>query len=254
LDDVLSGLDNSTEYHVFHNLLGEKGILREMNSTVLIASSSGNYINPNSISLTHANHHTAKRLPYADHVVCLGSNGEISAQGTFTDLNNAGGYVSSFSLRRADWTYTPEDDDVILQVGLGKEQEGISITQPKESNSSASLTSSETARPRDGEDGLSRRTGDVQIYFYYIKSVGWWASLIFVFAIIGFVFCSSFPSKCISFLVCTKIVFLTISTAIWVQWWAAYNESDPNGNLGYWLGIYAMLGGIGIVCLAISCW
>lgn len=41
LDDVLSGLDNTTEHHVFHNLLGEKGILREMKSTVLIASSSG---------------------------------------------------------------------------------------------------------------------------------------------------------------------------------------------------------------------
>lgn len=42
--------------------------------------------------------------------------------------------------------------------------------------------------------------------------------------------------------------------AVWVQWWAASNESDPNGRLGYWLGIYAMFGGVAIVCLFLSCW
>jgi hypothetical protein len=41
LDDVLSGLDNSTEKHVFHSLLGENGVLREMKATVLVVSSSG---------------------------------------------------------------------------------------------------------------------------------------------------------------------------------------------------------------------
>ncbi|KAK4157426.1 ABC transporter [Chaetomidium leptoderma] len=217
MDDVLGGLDTTTEHHVFHSLLGKEGILREMHSTVLVVSSS------------------AKRLPYSDHIVCFSPNGEISAQGTFSDLNDTGGYVSSFSLPRADWSYIPEEDDAIVQVDLAKEQQGMATAELKESDSGASLNSSETACPGNREDGTSRRTGDVQIYLYYVRSVGWWASLIFVFAIIGFVFCLSFPT-------------------IWVQWWAAYNESDPNGRLGYWLGIYAMLGGIGIVCLFISCW
>ncbi|KAL2132691.1 hypothetical protein VTI74DRAFT_3471 [Chaetomium olivicolor] len=217
LDDVLGGLDNATENHVFHSLLGEKGLLRQMNASVLIVSSS------------------VKRLPFSDHIVCLGPDGEIDSQGTFAELNDAGCYVTSFSLPRADWSYTSEDDDEIIQVRLDKEQEGLAVTQPKEADSRASLTSSETAYPGDGEDETSRRTGDVQIYLYYIRSVGWWATLIFVFAIVGFVFCISFPT-------------------VWVQWWAAYNEDDPNGNLGYWLGIYAMLGGVGIVCLFISCW
>lgn len=43
LDDVLSGLDTSTERHVFHTLLGENGILRQMQSTVLLISSSGQF-------------------------------------------------------------------------------------------------------------------------------------------------------------------------------------------------------------------
>ena len=41
LDDVLSGLDAHTENRVFHNLLGLDGLLRRLNSTVLVASSSG---------------------------------------------------------------------------------------------------------------------------------------------------------------------------------------------------------------------
>lgn len=141
-------------------------------------------------------HFIAKRLPYSDHIVCLDTKGEITAQGTFHDLNGAGGYVSSFSLPRADWSFTPENDDEIVQIPLDKDQEGIAITRAKESDSGDSLTSSETACPREGEgeDDTSRRTGDVQIYLYYVKSVGWFASLVFVFAIIGFVFCISFPS------------------------------------------------------------
>jgi hypothetical protein len=41
LDDTLSGLDTSTEEQVFHRLCGEKGIFRELNTTVLLVSSSG---------------------------------------------------------------------------------------------------------------------------------------------------------------------------------------------------------------------
>ncbi|KAK4238509.1 hypothetical protein C8A03DRAFT_43740 [Achaetomium macrosporum] len=218
LDDVLSGLDNATENHVFHSLLGQQGILRELQSTVLLVSSS------------------AKRLPYADHIVCLAPDGTITAQGTFAALNAAGGYVSSFSLRSADWTYVQnqdDSDDCIVQVYASDSEALI----PKEVDSGGSLLSSETAcAPRNSiEADTGRRTGDVQIYLYYVKSVGWLASLIFVVAIVGFVFCLSFPS-------------------VWVQWWAADNESRPNDRLGYWLGIYAMLGGVAIVCLFISCW
>lgn len=45
-----------------------------------------------------------------------------------------------------------------------------------------------------------------------------------------------------------------VCLAVWVQWWAADNERRPNDRLGYWLGIYAMLGGVAIVCLFIGCW
>ncbi|KAK0706203.1 P-loop containing nucleoside triphosphate hydrolase protein [Lasiosphaeria miniovina] len=209
LDDALSGLDVATENHVFHSLLGGNGLLRELGATVVLASSS------------------AARLPYADHVVVLSPSGTIAAQGSYAALNDAGGYVSSFALPRADWAGvaadTVDDGSSSSCTDFDEERDGTSL--------------GESAPPRDDEPepDTSRQMGDVQIYVYYVRSVGWWASLVFVVAIVGFVFCQSFPN-------------------VWVQWWAADNEAHPNSRLGYWLGIYAMLGGAAIVCLGVSCW
>ena len=147
------------------------------------------------IPLHLAKHLLAKRLPYSDHIVCLGPDGRISAQGTFAELNNDGGYVSSFSLPSADWNFAPANDDDLVKSDH-KDQDLLASPQVKDLDSGISFSSTETACPsRDKEGETSRRTGDIQIYFYYIKSVGWWATLIFVVAIIGFVFCTSFPSK-----------------------------------------------------------
>jgi ATP-binding cassette subfamily C (CFTR/MRP) protein 1 len=64
LDDVFSGLDAHTENNIFHNLLGGDGILRRLNTTVIVTSS------------------RTKRLPYADHIVVLGDGGHITEQGS----------------------------------------------------------------------------------------------------------------------------------------------------------------------------
>jgi ATP-binding cassette subfamily C (CFTR/MRP) protein 1 len=142
----------------------------------------------------------AKRLPYSDHIVCLSPKGSITAQGTFDDLNNAGGYVSSFSLPRADWAYVPSDgsDDDEDITNIENEREDITAAHLKEIHSGTSFTSTDTTIDHHKETDTSRQTGDIQIYLYYVKSVGWWPSLIFVTAIVGFVFCMSFPSKWIS--------------------------------------------------------
>jgi ABC-type multidrug transport system fused ATPase/permease subunit len=41
LDDAFSGLDATTEDYVFHSLVGIHGLLRKINSTIIVASSSG---------------------------------------------------------------------------------------------------------------------------------------------------------------------------------------------------------------------
>lgn len=38
-----------------------------------------------------------------------------------------------------------------------------------------------------------------------------------------------------------------------MKWWARSNETDPGGQTGYYIGIYAMLGAVGMVSLIIGC-
>jgi hypothetical protein len=115
----------------------------------------------------------AKRLPYADYVITLGGDGKVSEQGSFKDLNAEGGYVSSFSLPPPDWNHEPVYTNKIFH---GKESAG-------------------NLRSQTTEDDASRRTGDVAIYLYYVRAVGWIPTLIFMIAISAFVFCLSFPSS-----------------------------------------------------------
>jgi ATP-binding cassette subfamily C (CFTR/MRP) protein 1 len=79
IDDVMCGLDASTEEHVFESVLGENGLLRGADTTV--------------IYVTNAVH----RFSQADHIITMGSDGTIVEQGTFDELRQQGGYVSNLT-------------------------------------------------------------------------------------------------------------------------------------------------------------
>ncbi|KAI6782626.1 Multidrug resistance-associated protein 1 [Emericellopsis cladophorae] len=195
LDDVFSGLDAHTENVVFHNLLGSKGLLRRSSTTVVVASSRSN------------------RLSYADYIICLDGTGKGCEQGTFQELSASEGYVSQLLVTSADWTRP-------------------SATDPQDEDSAVKH---ELAQLEEEKDEAGRRTGDIAIYTYYIRAIGWLPTFIFIFAICAFIFCQSFPT-------------------IWLNWWAAANAEEPHQRLGYYLGIYAMLGGLALIFLVVSCW
>ncbi|KAF2439489.1 hypothetical protein P171DRAFT_490190 [Karstenula rhodostoma CBS 690.94] len=199
LDGCLGGLDGQTENRVWHSLFGRNGLLRRCRSTVLIASS------------------TAKRLPYCDHIVALSKEGSISEQGTFDKLNGTGGYVANFDLPPPDWDFSPEKHIYEAPPRYSERANNGMVTED------------------DIQAETNRRTGDVAIYYYYIKSVGWTAALIFMVSVTLFIFGQSFPT-------------------IWVKLWAEYNDEFPNQRLGYYLGVYAALGVGAMIFLIISCW
>ncbi|PKY07569.1 multidrug resistance-associated protein [Aspergillus campestris IBT 28561] len=195
LDDVLSGLDATTEDHVFHHLIGVHGLLRSVGSTVILASSS------------------VKRVPYADHIVVLDTDGFITEQGTFKALDSAGGYVSSFSLASPEWKFEGKPRAI-------KEKSDVKTT---------TVEAKEMVIDEHGS------SGDLSIYLYYARSIGWLPTITFIVAISGFVFCISFPS-------------------LWVKLWASANEREPGVHTAYYLGIYAMLGAVAMLSLMAGCW
>jgi ABC-type multidrug transport system ATPase subunit len=158
LDDVFSGLDAATENHIFCSLLGVTGLLREAGTTVVLASSS------------------VKRVPYADHIVVLDERGKVAETGSFSDLAEQSGYISSFSLPAPNWDLTSETEFV-----------------PK---SKPSRTEVLPVKKEDwSEENVHKHTGSLATYLFYIRAVGWVPTIIFLTTIAGFVFCISFPSK-----------------------------------------------------------
>lgn len=173
-------------------------------------------------------------------------------QGSFQKLNETGGYVASFDLPPADWDFAPEKH---LYEAPPKYTEKID---------SRKLTE------EDIQAEANRRTGDTAIYLYYVQTVGWIPTIIFIVSITIFIFGQSFPSKYL--LAFTNLFhppqlishvtalspFLSnadpLHLALWVKWWASFNAEYPNQQLGKWLGVYAMLGAVALLFLIISCW
>ena len=194
MDDVLSGLDSTTEEAVFSSVFSASGLLKKHNITVILA--------------TNAVH----RLPDSDHIIVLDQNGTIAQQGSFRRLSSRPGYVSRLDLqKRPDNLFQQQEKFVFpgeVQKALGKSLPEIPT-----------------------RDAL---TGDMSIYKYYIESFGWarWWILITICSFYGF-----------------GVVF----PQAWVQWWAAYNVRHPGEKIGYYVGVYFLLGALAIVSLAASC-
>jgi ABC-type multidrug transport system fused ATPase/permease subunit len=148
---------------------------------------------------------SVKRVPYADHIISLDGEGHVSETGGFDTLDKKGGYVASFALSMPDWKYEPVMAvfPEVREIPLSKE----AVVK---------------------EHDKTRQEGDTATYMYYVQSVGWGPTMVFIVAMAIFVFCLSYPS-------------------IWLKQWA--KEADPAGRMNYYMGIYAMLGGIAMVTL-----
>jgi hypothetical protein len=109
--------------------------------------------------------------------VVLEKEGSIAEQGAFERLNASGGYVSSFDLASPDWEFTPEKQEYEAPPRYSE--------PPNASQSTEEELQAEA----------NRRTGDVAIYGYYVGTVGWIPTIIFVVSITIFIFGMSFPSK-----------------------------------------------------------
>lgn len=127
---------------------------------------------------------TVRRLPYADHIVAIGSDGKVSEQGSFDELKANGGYMSTF-------TFTSVESRTFSR------QEELQAVQDTDTTKESVPLVAET-EPAALEEDSTRRTGDVSVYLYYIRAIGWIPTIIFLVCITCYVFGISFPSKYMS--------------------------------------------------------
>lgn len=154
LDDVFSGLDSSTEDLVFSNLFREKGLMRNANTTVVLASSD------------------VRRVPHANRVLFLNEMGQVGYFGPPTDLDPKIVGVSSWS-----------DARTMLATRLRAAEDVTTLVNPPDIMATAEL-----------QADAARQLGDPEVYKFYARSAGTVSLSIFVASMLGFAFCDSFPN------------------------------------------------------------
>ncbi|KAL3422989.1 hypothetical protein PVAG01_04736 [Phlyctema vagabunda] len=151
-------------------------------------------------------------LPSADHIVALDSSGQIVEQGTFEELSRSGGYVQSFRVKQGK----PESSTA-----------EVNATLPAFESNSSTLV--------DAMDEKTRQLGDLSVYWYYFKSVGWWTTSVLLFYQAVNAFTSSFPT-------------------VWLKWWADANNASPNADIGMYLGVYIAFQVSAVFALFLVAW
>ncbi|KAJ5885116.1 hypothetical protein N7495_009626 [Penicillium taxi] len=182
----------------------EKIILENLFSAHGIIKRSGQTV----VMATNSVHH----LPFADHIIAFNENGRVIENASYQHLMNANSHISTTSESSRPLNTTRASDFVLDDETL----QGLNIDEEQ-------------------TDDLSRRTGDLTVYFFYFQTIGWPLLIIFLLCCVLFILSLSFPQ-------------------IWLQWWTRANEQHSNQRIWYWLGIYAALGLFSLLMTFLGSW
>jgi ATP-binding cassette subfamily C (CFTR/MRP) protein 1 len=141
-------------------------------------------------------------LQLADKIIILSATDDTNKQGTYEELEedgsiNPGKWDRNGSHMQEDHKPS-EDEKQDLEVDVAEELEAEISEEAKD---------------------LSRQPGDVAVYKYYIKAIGSWKLLVFLFFVLMNVGSSSFST-------------------VWLKWWAEAN----GGHAWLYIGVYFLLG------------
>ena len=168
--------------------------------------------------VTHAVH----RLSYADHVVVMTADGSIAEQGTFEQLKASEGYVA---MLEAEYKAEKSKKD---DIGQGKPANSVHAVLIEEEEEQ--LIQEENTELHIAQEDLTRQTGDLSLYWYYLRSVHWASSALWA----------------------TCFILYGIANKLGeyvVNLWSEATEKEGNGANGLYLGVYGTLTMITMVCL-----
>ncbi|KAK0112722.1 hypothetical protein ONS95_014458 [Cadophora gregata] len=191
LDDIFSALDNKTQGILSNRLLSSDGLFRRLSTTVIFVTN------------------TVKYLRFGDRILVLGTSGHLVMQGTYRELSNMKEFAA----------YATE------LVELSTESGPPAPEYPSNSNEASEVI--ETDKMMD----LTRRTGDLKIYKYYIRNVE--------------------PVVWIGFVITTALVaFAENFPVVWLNWWVQAGGK----HLSLYLPVYAALALLATTSSMLSIW
>lgn len=138
LDGSFSGLDGQTESTIFDHLFAPNGLIRQLKTSTVLVTNSCNSFLP-LVLLIQNDSFVAQFFEFADHIVILGDDGIVEAQGDWQTLK-----VKPVSVTKIFVNYAAENNAQLA---------------PHFDNLSAQLR----AKDEIGVD-LTRRSGDFTLY------------------------------------------------------------------------------------------
>ncbi|KAK3380879.1 P-loop containing nucleoside triphosphate hydrolase protein [Podospora didyma] len=209
MDDTFSGLDPDTSSKVFAALLGDSGFFRMDGKAAVFAT------------------HNAQWLPYADEILVLGSEGRVSARGDLGNLLTSCDYVKELQVAQKVTERTADPSSSSELVPRARASEEDSINQV--SSSSDVVTRAAGTVGKTGDEGplagteLPALPKQVTSLRYYVNSMGRgaiWGYFALVLLQVG---CST-------------------AQPLWLRFWVATNQQNPNEDVGKWVGVYLLFG------------
>ncbi|KXH55546.1 hypothetical protein CSAL01_07340 [Colletotrichum salicis] len=159
LDDVFSGIDNSTSKAIFRRLLGLHGLLRQAGMTVFLATNHVNF------------------LRSADCITMIQDGTILHNQISFDSIpHSAWGHLVEEETKGK----SPEED-VESAESLAKDSKPTRVDRPV------------AVTPGATEDELTRQTGDTECYRMYFNSIGWPILVVFLILNVMFVAFTKMP-------------------------------------------------------------
>lgn len=150
VDDILSGLDNTTESLVFQRVFGREGLLRSSHVTVILAT------------------HATRWAQEADQILVM-ARGTVAASGNFQEL-----MAKPATLKQLD---------VEFPMGNGKVDETTTSRNDRIAGSDNKVPLESESRLDLDEGG--RRSGDLRSLLYFLNAIGTKHCTIFVLLTIG---------------------------------------------------------------------
>ncbi|EHK21751.1 uncharacterized protein TRIVIDRAFT_59905 [Trichoderma virens Gv29-8] len=196
LDDITSGLDATTELAVVQRVLGADGLCRAYNMSVLLSTHK-------SMCQTEPSHF----MHLMDRIWSLNQDGSLS-----------------------------EIADPPAQMENGAESLNSTHPATREDGEGAEASASVSAKPTPQDDNDSaRQQGDLSLYLYYLKAMGWKLATSVLVSAIGFAFMATFPS-------------------VWLSWWSDSELKHPGAHQAKYLGVYAALGVAAVLFHTLLLW
>jgi ATP-binding cassette, subfamily C (CFTR/MRP), member 1 len=121
-----------------------------------------------------------QHLPLADNIIVLDNNGKTSEQGTFDQLRASDGFVAKLVLH-------PEI--------LDSDPRSIPTEDTISGYESATIIKAFQGPSANDMADLARQTGDISVYKYYLKSIGWKIAMVNAMGSTVYILGKTFPCK-----------------------------------------------------------